>query len=734
MFTCHTNPAPSTSAHQGPRRRVGRLGLSLVLTLPALAAYAATPGETVAPTAEADVPLVAEQHDPLASEYDVLKGAAGFWRMGRDHNGVWWFVSPDGQREFLNTVTTVVPYQQGRRKMGPHYISRDWHGEVTGTLLEGDVAGWAARTRDRVLEAGFKGFGAWCHKAFHDASINPDTPITRDLNLWLWTTGDARRVYHPDFAEQIEAAIVVQVEPLKDSKTLVGYFTDNELPWTDEAVGPAAYFDGLDAGDPSRQKVVETLRSLWSDVDTFNADWHSEIASFDELASWTSLPHDVPGYGKLFNAFVAEVASDYFRIVDGLLEKHDPNHLNLGVRYKGYALPEVIRGQAGYTDAVSINTYVADAKLDRDLFESLHNESGGQPVMIGEYSFHALDGRSGNRNTFGFAAQVPDQIARADGYRLMTERLASVPYIVGADWFQWSDEPPSGRRMDGEDVNFGVVDVDDREYDNLVAAVRETTPKLNGIHDGELADGIDPWREQFEAHAPTASIGYLADAPRIDGSVRDWPENFRLQGLRPGTAVGAERQISMGEPAVFAGWNEGGLYVAVEVYDANIQAAEPTGTWWVQDAVELFVSTRPDAERPARGYSPYDHQFFFVPNPFPHSGVSGTWSRWSRPGDSLNGEHEIPAKGITDAARVLPGRYVTELFIPADRLHGFDPESMDTIRFDVKINDYQTAGEFFWSAPKSAGSQFRPNTWGKLVLVRPEGGGEAQPVIHANVE
>ncbi|MEL7237893.1 MAG: hypothetical protein AAGK78_03455, partial [Planctomycetota bacterium] len=59
-----------------------------------------------------------------------FRGTEGFWRVAEDEAGVWWFVSPDGEREFLNTVTTVQPFQTGRRVRGPHYISRDWDGSL----------------------------------------------------------------------------------------------------------------------------------------------------------------------------------------------------------------------------------------------------------------------------------------------------------------------------------------------------------------------------------------------------------------------------------------------------------------------------------------------------------------------------------------------------------------------------------------------------------------------------
>jgi predicted ATP-dependent Lon-type protease len=62
---------------------------------------------------------------------------------------------------------------------------------------------------------------------------------------------------------------------------------------------------------------------------------------------------------------------------------------------------------------------------------------------------------------------------------------------------------------------------------------------------------------------------------------------------------------------------------------------------------------------------------------------------------------------------------VTEVFIPAEELHGFAGGEHDAIRFNVNVRDYQTATDFFWSAPKSAGSQYKPATWGRLDLARP---------------
>src|SRR5271155_2491428 len=89
--------------------------------------------------------------------FTQLHGREGFWRIGQDVNGVWWFVSPSGQREFLNTVTTVQPFQLSRGEEGPDYVSRD----LTGTVNDpGDLHHWALATIERVRQIGFKGLGA----------------------------------------------------------------------------------------------------------------------------------------------------------------------------------------------------------------------------------------------------------------------------------------------------------------------------------------------------------------------------------------------------------------------------------------------------------------------------------------------------------------------------------------------------------------------------------------------
>ena len=645
------------------------------------------------------------------SPFVNYKGQSGFWRVGKTQDGVWWFVSPTGKREFLNTVTTVQPFQVGRDENGVHFVSRDWNGSPG--KYDGDLNAWAEKTLVRIHDAGFKGLGAWCHPVFHQF----DVPITRDLNVWKHYGADNYRLWDPAWVETADVVIDKAVTPLKENKNLVGYYSDNELDWSDASMGPSIYFNDLPVGDPNRAQVIETIQCLWPSIGEYNKAWNAKLNSWDDLAKQPKLSREpAEAYSKLFDAWLDKLATYYFKTTSELIRKHDPNHLILGVRFAGFAPKAVVRASKNFIDAQSINYYVSDGLLDPDMFNMLHMESN-EPVILTEYGFHSLDGRSGNRNTFGFQAQVPDQQARADAYEQFTTRLARTPYVIGADWFQWSDEPASGRSSDGEDVNFGMVDVDDRPYEQLMNAVRETTPKLNPMHAVSSTDnGSDIYRSAF-SHKPTAHILKLDKPIAINGELSEWSDMYRLPGIRRTETIGIDR-MNQRSPNVYMGWRDDGLYIAAEVFDPIIDTIPASGRWWTRDNIELWLSTRP-VESDQQVYNAFCHQFFYVPDYNPTDGRLGTVGQWHRPGDAI-GENLIPHPGIVQSSRITPGRYVVEMFIPAKAMNGWDPAKHPEMAFNLHIRNFQASSDYFWSAPKELTTQMRPDTWGKLILSAPQ--------------
>nr|MBP7053987.1 beta-agarase [Phycisphaerae bacterium] len=61
---------------------------------------------------------------------------------------------------------------------------------------------------------------------------------------------------------------------------------------------------------------------------------------------------------------------------------------------------------------------------------------------------------------------------RADKYRSYLESALRNPCIVGTHWFQYKDQPTTGRG-DGENYQIGFVDICDTPYPEIVQAARD---------------------------------------------------------------------------------------------------------------------------------------------------------------------------------------------------------------------------------------------------------------------
>jgi hypothetical protein len=99
--------------------------------------------------------------------------------------------------------------------------------------------------------------------------------------------------------------------------------------------------------------------------------------------------------------------------------------------------------------------------------------------MIGE--FHI--GTPGRGLSAGLR-QARDYKERGVAYQYYVENAAVMPAMIGAHWFQWADEPATGRD-DGENYNIGLVDVTDRPYDDMTESLRATHRRLYAVHSGK---------------------------------------------------------------------------------------------------------------------------------------------------------------------------------------------------------------------------------------------------------
>jgi hypothetical protein len=135
----------------------------------------------------------------------------------------------------------------------------------------------------------------------------------------------------------------------------------------------------------------------------------------------------------------------------------------------------VIAACAPSVDVMSLNHYRPGPDLA--MLERVY-AAAQTPLFIGEYGHNSLD-----EGLLTAAVPVAGASERGTGFRYYTEQLAAVPYVIGAHYFQYRDEPITGR-SDGETAYNGFVNVADVASEPLVAAARATNARVYAVHAG----------------------------------------------------------------------------------------------------------------------------------------------------------------------------------------------------------------------------------------------------------
>src|SRR5690348_10577027 len=158
------------------------------------------------------------------------------------------------------------------------------------------------------------------------------------------------------------------------------------------------------------------------------------------------------GYRPFLQAFNRSFAETYFRVVAEAIRRHDPHHLYLGSRFQTRT-PEAVAACAKYCDVVSFNIYREELRgAEWTRFHDLR-----KPALIGEFQFGSTDTGLFWPGLFDVAAEEQ----RGPAYAAYLRSAAANPDIVGCHWFQYVDEPLTGRVLDGENGNMGFVTVTD---------------------------------------------------------------------------------------------------------------------------------------------------------------------------------------------------------------------------------------------------------------------------------
>ncbi len=435
------------------------------------------------------------QDAPAFDQYGGLKDKNfGPGKCFRTHNDGerWWLVTPDGGAFLSLGVCNVNPVGDTERG-----TNRQPYRENV-LKKHGSVEQWTAATRDHFREWGLNTLGDWSSEHLRGA-----VPYTVELSVSPggWGKGAVPDFFDPKVAERIRQRGAA-VDAYVNDPWLVGYFLDNELPWAFDYRRLPSLFPGYMAmkpDTPGKQRLVEFFKERYGTTEALAKVWNVKLADWAALAQLKAMAAADSAKAEVDReAFVRLAAGEYFKAAAEGIRSKDKDHLILGCRFVWALVPRpVVQACGDYCDVVTINYYEAgpvgkaalgltsgiSMRLSDDLSFRAFYEAAQKPLIVTEFSFRGMD--SGMPNTFppGWLLQpnVATQQDRADKFEQCVTTWLSQPYLVGYHWFEYVDEPRGGR-FDGENGNYGLVNIEDEPYRVLADRMSQVNRRVWELH------------------------------------------------------------------------------------------------------------------------------------------------------------------------------------------------------------------------------------------------------------
>jgi hypothetical protein len=456
--------------------------------------------ELVANSVAEKVTLAAHPGPPDRDKYGGWSAgpklkAAGFFRVEK-YRSKWWLVDPEGrlfwshgvdcvnsanstpisdrEKYFRNLPDKNSGFAQfyGRGSWAPHGYYKDHSPYKTydfsrANLLRKYGQHWtddfAEITHRRLKSWGMNTIANWSDR---DIYLMRKTPYVCTISYSSRTLegsegywGKFFDVFDQSFREALRKRLETEKGRSIGDPWCIGYFVHNELAWGDEVSLALATLKSP-ADQPAKAVFIDDLKEKYKAIDNLNKVWATNYSTWDSLLESRKAPDKEKAWDDL-TAFYTKTAEAYFGIIRDELKKVAPKQLYMGCRF-AWVNDRAVRAAAKFCDIVSYNRYtysVAEHHLPDGI---------DKPSIIGEFHFGALD-----RGMFHTGLRkTANQQDRADKYKSYVQGALRNPCIVGTHWFQYKDQPTTGRG-DGENYQIGLIDICDTPYPETIQAVRE---------------------------------------------------------------------------------------------------------------------------------------------------------------------------------------------------------------------------------------------------------------------
>ncbi|MGZ7456201.1 beta-agarase [Pseudomonas sp. Ma2-10] len=421
--------------------------------------------------------------EPLANHYGEGDNRGGNGAdQGRGYNtGRWYdFYGANLQRLYGSPCVVTSDTKAGVAEATDAKAAEQTPAEPCKAVV--DKQRWARHTLDRLQAWGFNTIGNWSAPALANAERVPYTlplsivgdyaSISTGTDWW----GGMPDPFDPRFAMATERAVAIAARDHRDDPWLIGYFADNELAWAGPGDEPKARYAlaygtlKMSTDVPAKRAFLKQLRDKYRNQAGISKAWGIDLPAWELMEDPGFVPPlpnaEHPEIEADFKYFQKVFADTYFKTLSDSLKWHAPNQLLLGGRF-AISTPEAVESCAQYCDVLSFNMYTLQPQDGYD-FATLR--SLDKPVLVTEFNFGSAD-----RGPFwGGVTQLAKEEDRGPAYANFLKQAMSEPSIVGVHWFQYLDQPVTGRLLDGENGHFGLVGITDLPFQGFVDSVRKS--------------------------------------------------------------------------------------------------------------------------------------------------------------------------------------------------------------------------------------------------------------------
>jgi hypothetical protein len=432
--------------------------------------------------------------------------ATGFFRT--HHDGTrWWLVDPEGYAfvsvgvdcignnatgtvsgqedlfEWLPSKSDAV-YSEAYSGRGDQVMIDFYKTNLMRVFGEQWRTNWETITSAQIREFRLNTIANWSDVKYARKSKIPYVlPLSGFPSTQVQLFRDFPDVFADEYAVKAKE-FARQLIDFKGDPYLIGYFLRNEPHWAFGAHDIAYEMFATAQPSESKKQFALWLSNEYHGIEAFNNAWNLELDNFNAIGEQVFEEYPSEKAKEDFWKFSEILVKKYVDVPCDEVEKVDPDHLNLGMRY-AWISSDLLYKAGDRFDVFSINGYGNPGPPETAEIARI----SGKPVMIGEFHFGATDRGLPANGIQGALTQEERGIA----YRYYVEQGLARPELIGIHYFQWLDQPVFGR-FDGENYNIGFMDICNQPYKELVKAAIESHSVIYEVASGTVL----PFNETLE--------------------------------------------------------------------------------------------------------------------------------------------------------------------------------------------------------------------------------------------